>query len=241
MALSFVMAVTNFDSRTMNVIRRRLQLIDFGRFNFLNLEPPISPTLSEVPSGYGSLDSPAISTSTNSPKESPSGSLKGSPKRLPKGSPKGSQKGSPKEAKESSEDDPEDSPEDSLGSGTTSLISTMHKDISQESPPLRVMHEGRDILNLGANLREPTWHNWNPRNHKYDEEKEGLKRNSVYFRLNSKGEEALTEDYPVNFCPHTGCEFTQPSHFLFPDTCMCCKPSAILPLFGKHVTIKATQ
>ena len=67
----------------------------------------------------------------------------------------------------------------------------------QENEPLRVMYNKRNILNLGANLREPTWHQWNPRKPVYDPLDGPKESNSVYFRLETKGKEALTEDYPL--------------------------------------------
>ena len=57
------------------------------------------------------------------------------------------------------------------------------------------MHKDRDILNLGANLREPSWHRWNPRKPHYNAEEGPKNSNSVHFRLESKT--CLTEDYPM--------------------------------------------
>ncbi|XP_031840018.2 uncharacterized protein LOC116430271 isoform X1 [Nomia melanderi] len=65
----------------------------------------------------------------------------------------------------------------------------------QESadPPLRIYYRERDILNLGANIREPFWQMRIPTMPRSDF-KSFLENRSVYYRL---GEHGLTEEYPT--------------------------------------------
>lgn len=78
-----------------------------------------------------------------------------------------------------------------------------------EEPPLRIYYKQRDILNLGANIREPFWQMRVPTMPRYDY-KSFMENRSVYFRL---GEYGLTEDYPTRICKE--CDFCEPSPYLF--------------------------
>ncbi|XP_016913804.1 uncharacterized protein LOC107998826 isoform X2 [Apis cerana] len=79
----------------------------------------------------------------------------------------------------------------------------------EEELPLRIYYRQRDILNLGANLREPFWQMRVPTMPRYDF-KSFVENRSVYYRL---GEFGLTEDYPTRMC--TDCGFCEPSPYLF--------------------------
>ncbi|XP_032682909.1 uncharacterized protein LOC116849654 isoform X2 [Odontomachus brunneus] len=73
----------------------------------------------------------------------------------------------------------------------------------RESKDLRVMHQGRNILNLAANIRNPVWNT--------DEKLRDLKSNrSIAQRLN---EQQRTEDQTSSTCP--SCKFRQPKPFLY--------------------------
>ncbi|CAD1480555.1 unnamed protein product, partial [Heterotrigona itama] len=61
------------------------------------------------------------------------------------------------------------------------------------APPLRVYYRERDILNLGANVREPFWQMRIPTMPRYDY-RSFMENRSVYYRL---GEFGLTEEYPT--------------------------------------------
>ena len=76
-------------------------------------------------------------------------------------------------------------------------------------PPVRVCYRERDILNLGANIREPFWQMRVPMMPRYDF-KSFMENRSVYYRL---GEYGLTEEYPVRSCKD--CGFSEPSPYLF--------------------------
>ncbi|XP_017893386.1 uncharacterized protein LOC108632996 [Ceratina calcarata] len=78
-----------------------------------------------------------------------------------------------------------------------------------DEPPLRIYYKQRDILNLGANIREPFWQMRVPTMPRYDY-KSFMENRSVYFRL---GEYGLTEDYPTRICKD--CGFCEPSPYLF--------------------------
>ncbi|KAG7189166.1 hypothetical protein KM043_008730 [Ampulex compressa] len=58
---------------------------------------------------------------------------------------------------------------------------------------LRVFYKDRDILNLGANIREPFWQMRSPSMPRYDF-RSFMANRSVYYRL---GEYGLTEEYPI--------------------------------------------
>ncbi|XP_053978554.1 uncharacterized protein LOC128876319 isoform X1 [Hylaeus volcanicus] len=77
------------------------------------------------------------------------------------------------------------------------------------SLPIRVYHNERDILNLGANIREPFWQMRIPMMPRYDF-RSFMENRSVYFRL---GEFGLIEDYPMRTCKD--CGFSEPSPYLF--------------------------
>ncbi|XP_076750828.1 uncharacterized protein LOC143423403 [Xylocopa sonorina] len=79
----------------------------------------------------------------------------------------------------------------------------------QPEPPLRIYYRQRDILNLGANIREPFWQMRIPMMPRYDF-KSFMENRSVYYRL---GEYGLTEDYPMRVCKD--CSFCEPSPYLF--------------------------
>ncbi|XP_017788893.1 PREDICTED: uncharacterized protein LOC108571384 [Habropoda laboriosa] len=78
-----------------------------------------------------------------------------------------------------------------------------------EDPPLRIYYRERDILNLGANIREPFWQMRIPMMPRYDF-KSFMENRSVYYRL---GEHGLTEEYPTRVCKD--CGFCEPSPYLF--------------------------
>ncbi|CAK9812529.1 hypothetical protein ANTPLA_LOCUS7432 [Anthophora plagiata] len=79
----------------------------------------------------------------------------------------------------------------------------------QQKPPVRVHYRGRDILNLGANIREPFWQMRVPMVPRYDF-KSFMENRSVYYRLSEHG---LTEEYPMRVCKE--CGFYEPSPYLF--------------------------
>ncbi|XP_043511817.1 uncharacterized protein LOC122529598 [Frieseomelitta varia] len=79
----------------------------------------------------------------------------------------------------------------------------------KEEPPLRVYYRERDILNLGANVREPFWQMRIPMMPRYDY-RSFMENRSVYYRL---GEFGLTEEYPTRTCQD--CGFCEPSPYLF--------------------------
>ncbi|XP_034943599.1 uncharacterized protein [Chelonus insularis] len=90
--------------------------------------------------------------------------------------------------------------------------SYQHSITSQNSttdePPLKILYKNRDILNLEANLREPSWQMRTPsvprHNIRYF-----MANRSIYFRL---GDHGLKEDYPMRICKE--CDFKEPSPFL---------------------------
>ncbi|XP_012274115.1 uncharacterized protein LOC105696308 isoform X1 [Orussus abietinus] len=63
----------------------------------------------------------------------------------------------------------------------------------QVEAPLRVQHQGRDILNLGANVREPSWQVRYPTMPRQNLQA-FMENRSIYYRL---GEHGLTEEYPA--------------------------------------------
>lgn len=66
----------------------------------------------------------------------------------------------------------------------------------QKTVTMRVTYSNRDILNLGANLREPSWHRWDPRKPQYDSvDNIPITCNSVFYRLD--GRNNCREDFPV--------------------------------------------
>ncbi|KOC66500.1 hypothetical protein WH47_08893 [Habropoda laboriosa] len=65
--------------------------------------------------------------------------------------------------------------------------------LKKREPPLRIYYRERDILNLGANIREPFWQMRIPMMPRYDF-KSFMENRSVYYRL---GEHGLTEEYPT--------------------------------------------
>lgn len=71
----------------------------------------------------------------------------------------------------------------------------------QTDPPLRIYYRDRDILNLGANIREPSWQMRIPTMPRYDF-KSFMENRSVYYRL---GEHGLTEEYPTVSKPSPIC------------------------------------
>ena len=79
----------------------------------------------------------------------------------------------------------------------------------QEEAPIRIFYRERDILNLGANLREPFWQMRVPMMPRYDY-KNFMENRSVYYRF---GEHGLTRDYPTKTCQD--CGFCEPSPYLF--------------------------
>lgn len=76
-------------------------------------------------------------------------------------------------------------------------------------PPIRVEYRNRDILNLGANIREPFWQMRIPTMPRYDY-KSFMENRSVYYRL---GEYGLMEEYPTRHC--ADCGFSEPLPYLF--------------------------
>ncbi|XP_076624624.1 uncharacterized protein LOC143343531 isoform X1 [Colletes latitarsis] len=95
----------------------------------------------------------------------------------------------------------------------SSRPSTPTEDTSKKQEKLnlqvRVYHNERDILNLGANIREPLWQMRVPRMPRYDV-KNFMENQSVYYRLSEYG---LTMEYPTTHCKD--CGFTEPSTYLF--------------------------
>ncbi|XP_076168828.1 uncharacterized protein LOC143147467 [Ptiloglossa arizonensis] len=81
--------------------------------------------------------------------------------------------------------------------------------VQTPNEPLRVYYNERDILNLGANIREPFWQMRIPMMPRYDF-KSFMENRSVYYRL---GEYGLTEEYPTRNCKD--CGFSEPSPYLF--------------------------
>ncbi|XP_015428553.1 PREDICTED: uncharacterized protein LOC107185400 [Dufourea novaeangliae] len=79
----------------------------------------------------------------------------------------------------------------------------------KSNPPFRIYYKERDILNLGANIREPFWQMRIPMMPRYDF-KSFMENRSVYYRL---GEYGLTEEYPTRSCKD--CGFSEPSPYLF--------------------------
>ncbi|XP_076285226.1 uncharacterized protein LOC143211428 [Lasioglossum baleicum] len=79
----------------------------------------------------------------------------------------------------------------------------------KHDPLIRVQYKDRDILNLGANIREPFWQMRIPTMPRYDY-KSFMENRSVYYRL---GEYGLMEEYPTRPC--TDCGFGVPSPYLF--------------------------
>nr|XP_034178583.1 uncharacterized protein LOC117603487 [Osmia lignaria] len=77
------------------------------------------------------------------------------------------------------------------------------------STQLRVYYRQRDILNLGANIREPCWQMRVPTMPRYDF-KSFMENRSIYYRL---GEYGLIEEYPTRNCKE--CGFSEPSPYLF--------------------------
>lgn len=59
---------------------------------------------------------------------------------------------------------------------------------------MRIFYRERDILNLGANLREPFWQMRVPMMPRYDY-RNIMENRSVYYRV--VGEQELTRDYPT--------------------------------------------
>lgn len=74
----------------------------------------------------------------------------------------------------------------------------------EKDPLIRIQYKDRDILNLGANIREPFWQMRIPTMPRYDY-KSFMENRSVYYRL---GENGLTEEYPTRPC--TDCGFSEP-------------------------------
>lgn len=79
----------------------------------------------------------------------------------------------------------------------------------KEPPPVRVLYKERDILNLGANIREPFWQMRTPSMPRFNL-RSFMANRSVYYRL---GDHGLTEDYPKRACKE--CGFSEPSPYLF--------------------------
>ncbi|XP_012142758.2 uncharacterized protein LOC100878637 [Megachile rotundata] len=73
----------------------------------------------------------------------------------------------------------------------------------------RIYYKQRDILNLGANIREPFWQMRVPTMPRYDF-KSFMENRSIYYRL---GEYGLIEEYPTRSCKD--CGFSEPSPYLF--------------------------
>ncbi|XP_033186179.1 uncharacterized protein LOC117154893 isoform X2 [Bombus vancouverensis nearcticus] len=80
----------------------------------------------------------------------------------------------------------------------------------EEEAPIRIFYRERDILNLGANLREPFWQMRVPTTPRYDY-KSFIENRSVYYRF--VGEQGPTKDYPTKTCQD--CGFCEPSPYLF--------------------------
>ncbi|XP_015606930.1 uncharacterized protein LOC107273348 [Cephus cinctus] len=74
---------------------------------------------------------------------------------------------------------------------------------------IKVVYGERDILNLGANIREPSWQLRSPMMPSCNLTILMANR-SIYCRL---GKYALTEDYPTRNCKD--CGFREPSPYLF--------------------------
>ncbi|XP_078053706.1 uncharacterized protein LOC144479077 [Augochlora pura] len=118
---------------------------------------------------------------------------------------------------------------ESESSGVCSLVPSSESTTSEETPvssrpdtpneettkkekdnqPVRIYYKERDILNLGANIREPFWQMRVPTTPKCDF-KSFMENRSVFYRL---GEYGLTEEYPTRNC--TNCGFSEPSPYLF--------------------------
>ncbi|KAK2584794.1 hypothetical protein KPH14_007112 [Odynerus spinipes] len=73
----------------------------------------------------------------------------------------------------------------------------------------KIVYNGRDILNLGANIREPFWQMRTP-NLSLHNLKTIMANRSIYYRLGEKG---LTEEYPTRNCNE--CGFCEPSPSIF--------------------------
>lgn len=73
----------------------------------------------------------------------------------------------------------------------------------------KIVYKGRDILNLGANIREPFWQMRSP-SLSYHNLKTIMANRSIYYRL---GENGLTEEYPTRHCKE--CGFCEPSPSIF--------------------------
>ncbi|KAL2718066.1 uncharacterized protein V1478_011942 [Vespula squamosa] len=71
-------------------------------------------------------------------------------------------------------------------------------DIEVVNVPCKVIYCGRDILNLGANIREPTWRLRIPFTCTHN----NVTDNSSKYNLLS--EKALTEEYPMKKCSECG-------------------------------------
>ncbi|XP_051168779.1 uncharacterized protein LOC127286405 [Leptopilina boulardi] len=163
MALSVVMAVTNSDIKSMNMIKNRLKLSET-----LCIKIPIQEYHDTTSTCGFNKYSPSskttlsYSTDSNSTKSTTSDSIKSS---------------------------------------------KQNKDLSEKTLAMRVTYRNRDILNLGANLREPSWHRWNPRRPQYDSlDNIPVTCNSVFYRLDMRND--YKEDFPVKFCRN--CEFPIP-------------------------------
>lgn len=101
---------------------------------------------------------------------------------------------------------PEETPVSSRPNTPAEEISRKHE---KHDEPIRIHYNDRDILNLGANIREPFWQMRIPTMPRYDF-KSFMENRSVYYRL---GEYGLTEEYPMRCC--TDCGFSEPSPYLF--------------------------
>ncbi|XP_043473479.1 uncharacterized protein LOC122505732 [Leptopilina heterotoma] len=162
MALSVVMAVTNTDIKSMNMIKNRLKLSEALCIKIPLQEYHDTTTTSECEFNKFHSSTLSCHADSNSTESSTSDTIKSS---------------------------------------------KQNKELSEQTLAIRVTYRNRDILNLGANLREPSWHRWNPRRPQYDSVDDiPITCNSVFYRLDMRND--YKEDFPVKFCRN--CEFPIP-------------------------------
>ncbi|EFN75527.1 uncharacterized protein LOC105191296 [Harpegnathos saltator] len=104
----------------------------------------------------------------------------------------------------------------SSSSPSVSSSSTKSASVGSESPreqrseqDIRIMYQGRDILNLAANIRDPVWSSrdmW----HRTEEYESLTPSRSIMQRLQVQ---TLTEDDTMDAC--TICKFRQPKPYLY--------------------------
>lgn len=165
MALTIALPLSGLEPEHFNSLGARL-LYDQG-LRCLAGYGPISPSTGSESSGVSSLV-PSIASST------------------PGQSPDSSRPNSPTEEATKKEQEVCDSSEKECQKKNKHLRFSFQ-------PPVRIYYRQRDILNLGANIREPFWQMRVPMMPRYDF-RSFMENRSVYYRL---GEHGLTEDYPT--------------------------------------------